>query len=196
MCFRPCSEDGRAEDDEAGPAGEQGAELSQDSPGEEMGDSGRGEVECSLPVGGDFIGLGTTGSLSDWSDRLALNIPAFAICCISAEARLLDSFLNRLVFLRLSASRFLCLCLATFLLAILMVLGSLLLPPVLILVVSSAVALRVTASPPLMSSCKTCVWYRPWTASLLMWVTRSPGLKPASKAGDPLSTSITKWWTV
>ena len=137
-------------------------------------------------------GLGTTGSFSDCSDLLALNIPAFAICCISAEALLLDSFLNKLVFLRLSVSRLLCLLFATFLLAILILLGSLLLPPVFMLVVSKAVALRVTASPPLMSSCSTWVWYRPCTASPFMWVTKSPGLRPASKAGDPLSTSITK----
>jgi len=45
LCLRPCREEGRAEDDEEGPAGEQGAELSQDSPGEDMGDSGRGEGE-------------------------------------------------------------------------------------------------------------------------------------------------------
>ena len=142
------------------------------------------------------MGLGITGSFSDCRDLLALSIPALAICCISAEALLLDSFLNRLVFLRLSVSLLLCLRLATFLLAILIVLGSLLRPPVLILVVSRAVALSVTASPPLMSSCNTWVWYRPCTASLLMWVTRSPGLSPASKAGDPLSTSMTRWWTV
>ena len=122
-----------------------------------MGDSGRGEGEWSLPDGGDLRGLGTTGSFSDCSDLLALNIPALAICCISAEALLLDSFLNRLVFLRLSVSRLLCLRLATFLLAILILLGSLLLPPVFMLVVSKAVALRVTASPPLMSSCSTWV---------------------------------------
>lgn len=113
-------------------------------------------------------GLGTTGSFSDWSDLLALSIPALAICCISAEALLLLSFLKRLVFLRLSVSLLLCLRLATFLLAILIVLGSLLLPPVLMLVVSKAVALSVTASPPLMRSCRTCVWYRPCTASLFI----------------------------
>lgn len=46
LCFKPWSEEGRAdEDDDEGPAGEHGAELSQDSPGEEMGDSGRGDGE-------------------------------------------------------------------------------------------------------------------------------------------------------
>lgn len=111
-----------------------------------------------LPTGGDRNGEGTTGSRSDCKDRDALNIPcALAICCISAEARLLDSLRNKLVFRRLSTSRFLCLCLTTFLLAILIVLGSRLLPPVLILVVSRAVARSVTASPPLINSCNTCV---------------------------------------
>ena len=65
---------------------------------------------------------------------------------------MLDSFLNKLlVFRLLSASLFLLLSLAavTVLLAILMELGSLLLPPVLMLVVSRGVALMVTASPPL-----------------------------------------------
>ena len=54
------------------------------------------------------------GSFSDWRLELALSMPA-----ISAEARLLDSFLKRLLVLRrLSASRFLCRSLAavTFLL--------------------------------------------------------------------------------
>ena len=48
LCLRPCRDEGLAEEeelDEEGPAGEHGAELSQDSPGEEMGDSGRGEGE-------------------------------------------------------------------------------------------------------------------------------------------------------
>jgi len=117
--------------------------------------------------------------LSDWSEELADNIPA-----ISADARLLDSFLNKeLVFLLLSASRFLCLNLAAVacvLLAILMVLGSRLLPPVLMLVDSMGVARMVTASPPLMRSWRTWVWTRPWTGSLLMWVTRSLARSPAS----------------
>ena len=84
------------------------SELSADSvnsPGDEMGDSDSGEGEWSLlaPAPGD-----NNGSLSDWSEELADNIPA-----ISAEARLLDNFLNNeLVFRLLSASRFLCLSLA------------------------------------------------------------------------------------
>ena len=72
-------------------------------------DSERGEGEWSLGAMGD-----SSGSLRDWSEELALSIPA-----ISAEARLLDSFLKRLLVLRrLSASRFLCRSLAavTFLL--------------------------------------------------------------------------------
>ena len=44
--------------------------------------------------------------------------------------------------------------------------GSLLLPPVLMEVASSAVALSVTASPPATRSCSTWVWSRPWTGSL------------------------------
>ena len=44
-----------------------------------------------------------------------------------------------------------------------MLLGSRLLPPVLMLVVSSGVARMVTASPPLTSSCSTWVWYSPCT---------------------------------
>ena len=79
---------------------------------------------------------------------------------ISAEALLLESFLNReLVFLRLSASLFLLLSLAavTVLLAILIELGSLLRPPVLMLVVSRGVALMVTASPPLTNEKHECV---------------------------------------
>ena len=105
-------------------------------------DSDRGAGECSLGAIGD-----TSGSLRDCRDELALSIPA-----ISAEALLFDSFLNReLGFLLLSASRRLLLSLeaVTLLLAILMELGSLLLPPVLMLVVSRGVALMVTASPPL-----------------------------------------------
>ena len=86
--------------------------------------------------------------------ELALNIPA-----ISAEALLLESFRNReLVFRLFSASRFLwflSLAAVTFLLAILILLGSLLLPPVLMLVVSRAVARMVTASPPETSSWRT-----------------------------------------
>jgi len=111
------------------------------SPGEERGDSESGEGEWSLLAPGD-----KSGSLSDWSEELALSIPA-----ISAEALLFDNFLNKLlVFLRLSASFFLCLNFAavTVLFAILMLLGSLLLPPVLMLVDSRGVALTVTASPP------------------------------------------------
>lgn len=95
------------------------------------------------------------GSLRLCRLELALSMPA-----ISADALLLESFLNRLLVLRLfSASRFLCLSLAavTFLLAILILLGSLLLPPVLMLVVSRAVALMVTASPPDTRSCSTWV---------------------------------------
>jgi len=159
------------------------------SPGDEIGDSERGEGECSLEAPGD-----SRGSLSDWREELALSMPA-----ISAEALLLESFLNReLVFLRLSASLFLLLSLAavTVLLAILMELGSLRRPPVLMLVVSRGVALMVTASPPLTSSWSTWVWYRPCTGSLLMWVTRSPALRPASQAGEPDVTSITRWCTV
>lgn len=45
LCFKPWRDDGRAEEDDDGPAGEHGAELSQDSPGEEIGDSGRGDGE-------------------------------------------------------------------------------------------------------------------------------------------------------
>lgn len=45
LCFRPWRDEGRAEEEDEGPAGEHGAELSQDSPGEEMGDSGNGEGE-------------------------------------------------------------------------------------------------------------------------------------------------------
>ena len=44
-----------------------------------------------------------------------------------------------------------------------MLLGSRLLPPVLMLVVSRGVARMVTASPPLTSSCSTWVWYSPCT---------------------------------
>ena len=44
-----------------------------------------------------------------------------------------------------------------------MLLGSRLLPPVLMLVVSSGVARMVTTSPPLTSSCSTWVWYSPCT---------------------------------
>lgn len=201
LCLRPCREEGRVledtvtEDDtglvitEAGEVRELSAD-SVNSPGDEMGDSDSGEGEWSLlaPAPGD-----NNGSLSDWSEELADNIPA-----ISAEARLLDNFLNNeLVFRLLSASRFLCLSLAAVawvLLAILMVLGSRLRPPVLMLVDSMGVARMVTASPPLMRSWSTWVWTRPWTGSLLMWVTRSLARSPASYAGDPLSTSITKWW--
>ena len=107
------------------------------SPGEEEpGDSDRGEGEWSLlePGPGDTRhgapscdnqsevswSVSTTTihqsqlTLRDWRLELALSMPA-----ISAEARLLDSFLKRLlVFRRLSASRFLCRSLAavTFLL--------------------------------------------------------------------------------
>ena len=114
----------------------------------------------SLPTGGERRGDGDTGSRKDWRLLEALSMPcALAICCISAEARFEESFLNKLVFPRLfSTSLFLCRCLTTFLLAILMLLGSLLRPPVLMLVVSKAVARRVTASPPLISSCRTWVW--------------------------------------
>ena len=114
-------------------------------------DSERGEGEWSLGAMGD-----SSGSLRDWSEELALSIPA-----ISAEARLLDSFLNRLLgFLRLSASLLLLLSLddVTLLLAILMEPGSRLRPPVLMLGASRGVARTVTASPPLMSSCITWVW--------------------------------------
>ena len=74
---------------------------------------------------------------------------------------MLESFLNKLLFFRLfSASLFLCRSLAAVTLrrAILMLLGSLLLPPVLMLVVSRAVALMVTASPPDTRSWRTWVW--------------------------------------
>ena len=106
------------------------------SPGEEEpGDSDRGEGEWSLlePGPGDTrhgapscdnqseviitINIHIHQSqltLRDWRLELALSMPA-----ISAEARLLDSFLKRLLVLRrLSASRFLCRSLAavTFLL--------------------------------------------------------------------------------
>ena len=131
------------------PAGEQGVELSQDSEGEDRGESCSGEGEWNLPVGGDLTpGTGITGSRRDWSDRLADSIPALAICCISALARLLESFLKSEVFLRLSTSLFLFLFLATFLRAILIEAGSRRRPPVLMEVVSRAVARRVTASPP------------------------------------------------
>jgi len=111
------------------------------SPGEDRGDSESGEGEWSLLAPGD-----NSGSLSDWREELALSIPA-----ISADALLFDNFLNKLlVFLLLSASFFLCRNFAavTVLLAILMLLGSLLRPPVLMLVDSRGVALTVTASPP------------------------------------------------
>ena len=93
--------------------------------------------------------------MRDCREELALSIPA-----ISAEALLLDSFLNRLLgFLLLSASLRLLLSLeaVTLLLAIFIEVGSRLLPPVLMLVESRGVALTVTASPPLMSSCMTWV---------------------------------------
>ena len=64
-----------------------------------------------------------------------------------------------------------------------MLLGSRLLPPVLMLVVSSGVARMVTASPPLTSSCITWVCTSPATPSPLMWVMRSPALSPAYEAG-------------
>ena len=138
------------------PAGEQGVELSQDSDGEERGESGRATGEWILPVGGDLTpGSGIPGSRNDCSDLLADSMPALAICCISALARLLESFLNKEVLRRLSASRFLCLCLATFRLAILIEAGSLRRPPVLMDVVSKAVALSVTASPPDIRSWRT-----------------------------------------
>ena len=117
-------------------------ELSPEHSPVDTPDSESGAGEWSLGAIGD-----NSGSLRLWREELALSIPA-----ISAEARLLDSFLNRLlVFRLLSASLFLLLSLAavTVLLAILMELGSLLLPPVLMLVVSRGVALMVTASPPL-----------------------------------------------
>jgi len=129
--------------------GEQGVELSQDSDGEERGESWK--------EGGDLI-PGMMGSLRDCSDLLADSMPALAICCISALARLLDNLRKSDVFLRLSTSLFLCRCLATFLRAILMEAGSRRRPPVLIEVVSRAVALKVTASPPDMSSWRTWVW--------------------------------------
>ena len=147
LCLRPCRDEGRAEaaveaatwvEDELN---EFSAEIVS-SPGEEVGDSDRGEGEWSLEAPGD-----KSGSLRDWREELALSIPA-----ISAEALLLDNFLNRLlVFRLLSASLFLLRSLAavTVLLAILIELGSLRRPPVLMLVVSRGVALMVTASPPL-----------------------------------------------
>ena len=121
------------------------------SPGDDIGDSDSGEGEWSLLGPGDNI-----GSLRDWSEELALSIPAISALC---TAFLLLSFLNKLLFfLRLSASRRLGLFLAWLLLAILMLLGSLLRPPVLMLVFSRAVALMVTASPPLTRSWSTWVW--------------------------------------
>ena len=54
------------------PAGEQGVELSQDSDGEERGESGRATGEWILPVGGDLTpGSGIPGSRNDCSDLLA-----------------------------------------------------------------------------------------------------------------------------
>ena len=154
LCLSPWREEGLLEADtlaEVMGVGVLVREVSADrvrvSPGEDMGDSDRGEGEWSLLGPGD-----SSGSLRDCRLELALSMPA-----ISALARLLDSFLNRLlVFLLLSASLLLGF-LATFLLAILMLLGSLLLPPVLMLVVSRAVARMVTASPPLTRSWSTWV---------------------------------------
>ena len=124
---------------------------------------------------------------------------AAASCCISAVAFLLLSFLKSDVLRDLSPWWWLrrwpplppppdLFPPAPLLLAILIAWGSLLRPPVLMEVVSRAVALRVTASPPDMSSWRTWVCISPCTGSPLMWVTRSPGRSPASKAGEPLST--------
>jgi len=64
-------------------------------------------------------------------------------------------------------------------------------PPVLIVVNSSGVDRRVALSPPDNSNCNTCVWFIPWTCSPLTCVIKSPGLRPASKAGLPESTAYT-----
>lgn len=130
--------------------------------------SGVWQGECELGEGQIF-----------WESRPA------ASCCISAVAFFLLSLLNNEDFLRiLSSLRFFAfalinaLCLASF-----MACGSLLRPPVLIVVVSNAVALSVTASPPEIRICRTWGWNRPWTDSPFIWVTRSPGLRPESQVG-------------
>jgi hypothetical protein len=168
LCLSPWREEGRGE----APAGEQGAEESVqgESEGVEGGVSG-GAWGSGRPTGGERSGVGAApGSRRDWRLREAESIPwalASASCCISAEARLLLSFRKRLGF---RPSRFLWRCFTTFRRAIRMVLGSRRLrtsadtgalrvvqhlPPVLMLVVSRAVARRVTASPPDISSCST-----------------------------------------
>lgn len=65
-------------------------------------------------------------------------------------------------------------------------------PPDLIDVFSKGVERNVTWSDPDNRSCKTCVWYKPCTGSPLICVIKSPGRKPASKAGLPFSTAW-KW---
>ena len=197
MCLRPCSEDGRVEG-EAPAAGEQGEESAGLHVDEEQSEWPESEF---MVMEAEASGEGVPGA------ELCLIMPglfpgavpdcAAASCCISAVAFLLLSFLKREVFRDLSPWWWLrrwppfcpdLLPPAPPLLAILMAWGSLLRPPVLMEVVSRAVALRVTASPPEMSSWRTWVCMRPCTGSPFMWVTRSPGRSPASKAGDPLST--------
>lgn len=104
-------------------------------------------------------------------------------CCSSAVAFLRLNLLKRDDFLLILSSR---LALdrdfaSPVFRASFMAWGSLLLPPVLMDVVSSAAARRDTASPPEMRSCKTWVWNNPWTGSPLMCVTRSPGRSPGNQ---------------
>jgi hypothetical protein len=111
-------------------------------------------------------------------------------CCISTLARLLLIRRNSEDLRLLSlCSRFCRRCLCMLRLASLLCQGSRLRPPVLIEVFSSGVERRVTWSPPESNSCRTCVWYRPCTASPLICVMRSPGRTPDSNAGLPSSTA-------
>ena len=126
---------------------------------------------------------------------LSFNVRSLATCCISTLARFELIFRNSEVLRFLSEwSRF---CLrwrwCSALRASLLCAGSRFLPPVLILVFSSGVLRSVTWSPPLSISWRTCVWYRPCTASPFMWVIRSPGRKPASNAGLDWSTAY-NWY--
>lgn len=114
----------------------------------------------------------------------------FYTCCISTLARFELIRLKRDVFRFLSEwSRFNLRCLCNVLRAILLWVKSRFLPPVLILVFSNGVLRNVTWSPPLNINWRTCIWYKPCTGSPFICVMRSPGLKPASKAGLDWSTA-------
>lgn len=77
-----------------------------------------------------------------------------------------------------------------------LVVGLRLRPPARMEVLSSGVVRMWMRLPPARISCSTCGCSSPWTASPLMCVIRSPGRRPASKAGLLLSTAMTRCCTV